>query len=218
MENTNLSPQVTCPSLDSSDSQSEYIPSPAGSQTRRKKKVSYHLPKKETMQHREMFAYYWRLGKDRSLRKVAREFGVSLPTVLAVSRAFGWQERIKTYERELKDPVLVDIKLDVDDSRRKLVYVVHELVGILEELVKIAQEIKAGNDGSEETSKRVEELHDALKVFGLQLKTPKDLRDLVMTLKEVEDFRQEQLALMQSGDKYYQQFNIQEAKLIIKED
>lgn len=49
---------------------------------------------RETFRHQEAFNYYYSLGDDRNLSKVADMFGVSTTSAKKWSKAFGWQERI----------------------------------------------------------------------------------------------------------------------------
>lgn len=54
--------------------------------------------KTETARHREAFEFYYGLGQERSLAKVATQYGVSEQAVADWSGSFGWQARI--VERE----------------------------------------------------------------------------------------------------------------------
>ena len=48
--------------------------------------------------HRHALEFYYLLGKDRHLEKVAEKYGVSLDTVQKWSASFRWKERIKAFE------------------------------------------------------------------------------------------------------------------------
>lgn len=50
---------------------------------------------KETLKHAEAFESYYKKGRERSLRELAKELGVSEPSVYKWSKAFKWQERIE---------------------------------------------------------------------------------------------------------------------------
>jgi hypothetical protein len=160
------------------------------SETPRKLKGAY-VPKAEKAEHRAYYAFYERLGKNRSLPKVAKEFGKSLPFISTLSRAFRWQERIHQNEKEIKDPVVIGTRDKVDSSRTKLVTVVHDVTDTLYELSKLSRKIKDSNEGilSSEDTKRTETLLVALRVFGIEITKPKDLRDLISVLKDIVDFQ-----------------------------
>ena len=154
----------------------------------RKLKGTY-VPKAEKPEHRAMFNYYEGLGKARSLPRVAREFGKSLPFISTLSRAFRWAERIRGHEKEIRDPVVTATKDKVDASRVKLAAVVGDVTDTLYELSKLSRKIKDSENGlSEVDAKRSETLLTALRIFGVEITKPKDLRDLVSTLKDIVDF------------------------------
>jgi transposase len=50
---------------------------------------------KEQEHQQKAFEFYYGLGEGRSYGLVAREFGVSLPTVKTWGKVFGWRERCK---------------------------------------------------------------------------------------------------------------------------
>lgn len=55
----------------------------------------------ETLRHKEAFEYYYTLGPDRNLKKVAERFGVSLRSVGNWSKKYNWMERVKQRDIEL---------------------------------------------------------------------------------------------------------------------
>lgn len=55
--------------------------------------------KKETLKMAQAFEYYYTLGDDRSLGKVAEHFGVTQTTIENWSTSFNWQERV--YQRDM---------------------------------------------------------------------------------------------------------------------
>lgn len=161
-----------------------------GSEIPRKLKGGY-VPKAEKPEHRAMFVFYEKLGKSRSLPRVAKEFGKSVPFVSVLSRAFRWQERIRQNEKEIKDPVVIGTKDKVDSSRTKLVTVTSDIVDTLYELSKLSRKIKDSevSELSEADAKRSEVLLIALRIFGVEVSKPKDLRDLIQVLKDIVDFQ-----------------------------
>ncbi len=48
--------------------------------------------------HRHALEYYYLLGKDRTLEKVAQKYGVALDTVQKWSAAFNWKNRVRAFE------------------------------------------------------------------------------------------------------------------------
>ena len=56
--------------------------------------------KTETLRMREMFEYYYALGPERSLRKVAEKFGVSETSVKRYAISFDWQKRVEQRDIE----------------------------------------------------------------------------------------------------------------------
>jgi hypothetical protein len=156
----------------------------------RKLKGAY-VPAAEKAEHRAMYVFYEKLGKNRNLPKVAREFGKSVPFISTLSRAFRWQERIHQNEKEIKDPVVIGTKDKVDSSRTKLVTVTHDIVDTLYELSKLSRKIKDSelSELSEVDTKRSEVLLVALRIFGVEVSKPKDLRDLISVLKDIVDFQ-----------------------------
>jgi hypothetical protein len=156
----------------------------------RKLKGAY-VPKAEKPEHVAMYNYYNSLGKSRSLPRVAREFGKSLPFISVLSRAFRWSERIRDHEKKVHDPVVTATQSKVDASRVKLVAVVGDVLDTLHELVLISKKIKASEDGvlAQADLKRTETLLTALRIFGVEVSKPKDLRYLISVLKDIVDFQ-----------------------------
>lgn len=54
--------------------------------------------KEEKDVHRHALEFYYLLGKERTLEKVAAKYGASLDTVQKWSASFGWKERIRAFE------------------------------------------------------------------------------------------------------------------------
>jgi hypothetical protein len=150
-----------------------------------------YTPAAETAVHRAMFTFYERLGKNRSLPKVAKNFGKSVPFISTLSRCFRWQERIHQHDKEIKDPVVIATQDKVDSSRTKLVTVTHDIVDTLYELSKLSRKIKDSelSELSEADEKRSTVLLVALRIFGVEVSKPKDLRDLISVLKDIVDFQ-----------------------------
>jgi len=60
---------------------------------------------KESERHRQAFAHYCGLGKDRTYRAVAQRFAVSLITVERWGASFDWKRRLREQEKELQTAV-----------------------------------------------------------------------------------------------------------------
>jgi len=54
--------------------------------------------KEEKDIHRHALEYYYLLGKERTLEKVAEKYGAGLDTVQKWSSSFGWKERVRAFE------------------------------------------------------------------------------------------------------------------------
>ena len=59
----------------------------------------------ERLHHREAFAFYYALGQDRNLRKVAEEFKQKESTVLNWSATFEWQKKIQELEARSQEQI-----------------------------------------------------------------------------------------------------------------
>jgi hypothetical protein len=55
---------------------------------------------RETLKHQQAFEYYYMLGPERSLGKVASQFNISRPTATMWSQKLNWDERIIERDRE----------------------------------------------------------------------------------------------------------------------
>ena len=65
---------------------------------------------KETLKHQNAFEFYYTLGPQRSLGKVAREFNVSSATVTNWAKALNWNQRV--VERDNKNMASIRQKND----------------------------------------------------------------------------------------------------------
>lgn len=70
----------------------------------------------ETLRHKTAFEYYYSLGAERNITKVAREISVCRASVSNWSRKFNWQERVK--ERDDKNAKELAKKVDNDIQKR----------------------------------------------------------------------------------------------------
>jgi hypothetical protein len=79
---------------------------------------------RETLKHQQAFEYYYMLGPERSLGKVASQFGISRPTATMWSQKLGWDQRI--IERDNKNMQAIRERNDEDvisnmESYRKII-------------------------------------------------------------------------------------------------
>lgn len=80
--------------------------------------------KKETLKHKEAYEYYYSLGDDRSLQKVADEFGVTLKAVAQWNMSFNWQERTVQRDTEIGKKLqekTIDTILNEKANYRKII-------------------------------------------------------------------------------------------------
>ena len=75
---------------------------------------------KETLKHQQAFEFYYELGAERSLAKVASKFDVSRTSATKWSQEFGWEQRIK--ERDNKNMEAVRNKTDEEVIERMINY------------------------------------------------------------------------------------------------
>jgi hypothetical protein len=185
------------------------------------RKNSKYVPQVEKPVHREMFAYYASLGKNRNLQKVAKQFGKSVELIAAISRAFSWQNRIKLAREQITDPLLIMIKDKVDATRKNLVSVVMEVVDTMSEMVQISRTLKEDGKMTQELADRSVVLNQAMRVFGIEITNPKDMKDLILVLKEITKFNEstgKETKEINPQQNVEQATQINIAKLVIKDD
>lgn len=76
-------------------------------------------PKRETLRHKEAFEFYYGLGQERSLERVARQFGVSNVAAENWSRSFNWLPRIVERDREIGERLAESTKTDVERLKER---------------------------------------------------------------------------------------------------
>jgi hypothetical protein len=186
-----------------------------------KNKNAYiHDPsRKERPEHKQMYLFYERLGHKRSLRRVAKEFGRSFSTVALTSRTFGWTQRVKQAESIVKDPVMSVSQPKMDNSRLDIIGVVGEITLILGEMTELSKDIRKNqkSDLNGRDSIKMKSLVNALSVYGIKIRTPKDLRDMIGTLKDIMDFNKGRENPLDTPHQNTQ-VNVKELNLVIKDD
>lgn len=166
-----------------------------------------------------MFVFYEQLGKDRNFDKVAKEFGKSTSFVSILSRRFQWMERVRQNDKVSTDPIVALTKPQVDKVRTQLVTVVADIADTLHELALISTRIKLDSIQSMSAADqaKVNSLNAAMSVFGVELKNPRALKDLLAVLKEVTRFNDDD-GKASSGADRRTQIHAPNATLIIKDD
>lgn len=91
---------------------------------------------KETLRHKQAFEYYYSLGENRGLRKVAQKFNVTLTAVANWSRAFNWQERIEQRDIENAKKLEAEINKAVVSSKADYRALIKKVVKEFEERLK----------------------------------------------------------------------------------
>jgi hypothetical protein len=176
-------------------------------------------PRKERPEHKQMYLFYERLGHKRSLRRVAKEFGRSFGTVSLTSRAFGWQQRVRQTDALMKDSVASIATPQMDAARLDIIGVVGEITMILAEMTELSKDIrkKQKDELNYHDNIKMKSLVNALSVYGIKIRTPKDLRDMIGTLKDIMDFNKGRENPMDTPQQNTQ-VNVKELNLVIKDD
>jgi hypothetical protein len=181
----------------------------------RKNFPSIYLPKVEKPEHQEMYAFYENLGDKRTLAKVGEKFNKSRAGIALIARAFHWAERIDHLKTlKYQDPLLIQNKTKLDRSRKQMILVVDEVTETLGEMAYISKDIRHGHMTPEKEA-RLAELQRALDIWGFEWKSPKDLRTLMQTLKEIKIFNEES---GKTAPTNATQINAEKFELHIKDD
>lgn len=183
------------------------------------KRIPRGYTKNEKPEYLQMYTYYEKLGNKRSLRKVAKEFGRSTQHVAILSRTFGWGDRVRQADSTFVDPITTLSKPTMDNARLDIVGVVSEITIILSEMTSLAKSIRKGcsDEMCVKDKTKMKSLINALAVYGIRIRTPKDLRDMVGTLKDVMQFNKDSAPAVKAENNKTQ-VNVNEMNLIIKDD
>jgi len=95
----------------------------------------------ESPEQAAAFEMWAKMGKNRGLRKVARQLGKAPTTVLAWSQSYGWNDRLISWEIELRERQLEKAKLEYFSEMENLK---REKYTILSKMQAIAN--RGGND------------------------------------------------------------------------
>ena len=91
---------------------------------------------KETLRHKQAFEYYYSLGENRGLRKVAQKFNVTLTAVANWSRAFNWQERLEQRDIENAKKLEAEVNKAIVSSKADYRALIKKVVKEFEERLK----------------------------------------------------------------------------------
>lgn len=121
---------------------------------------------RETLQHKQAFDYYYTLGKDRNIIKVAQNFDVSRASVAKWSKAFEWQKRIKTRDKRIAKRVerITDTDIVKEKARYRAI--------IKATIAKIVTEGKGGNFKLDIWPENVSDLERLIKLDLLLMGEP----------------------------------------------
>jgi len=178
-----------------------------------------NAPQTERQEHKNMYAFYEKLGNKRTLRRVAKEFGRSFGTVTLLSRTFRWGDRIKQTEALTKDAIVNVSKPRMDAARLDIIGVVSEITMILAGMTELSQNIRKNmkDELNYHDKVKMNTLINALSVYGIKIRNPKDLRDMVGTLKDIMDFNKGTPSAIDAPQQNTQ-VNVNEMNLVIRDD
>jgi hypothetical protein len=152
----------------------------------------------ETLRQKEAFEYYYSMGDNRSLRKVAQEFGAAERTVEIWSKKYGWQERVT--QRNIEVGKLLSERMNEEIVAEKARYralikvVINDVIQALKDKdgsikVKSIQDLERiikldlllMGEATENTSSEVKQS------IALTAEDKEDLKNVVASIKEVFD-------------------------------
>lgn len=84
---------------------------------------------KETLRHRAAFDYYYSLGNQRNLGKVAEQFQISRMSAKRWSLSFDWKTRLKSRDIEISNRIDEATNSAIVDQRKMVVSIVNKLIG-----------------------------------------------------------------------------------------
>lgn len=148
----------------------------------------------ETPEQLEAFEYYVSLGSSRSIPQVAEQFGTSVAQMWAWSSRFGWVERVKEYQETHSDSELIEVLSKQRESRRFHLAVIDKA---------IREAVTLDEDGNIISS-------------TINVKTPSDLRTLLMARNEILFGKTGQPPQETKADQKSGGTNIKQAIFIIK--
>jgi len=128
--------------------------------------------KVETLRHREAFDFFYILGYERSISKVANQFGVSFTSARKWSESFSWKDRVQKRDGELADAMDEQSKQDTLRLRTKIKDVIGSVID--RSVVEI--------DGKLIPTFHIEGVQDferAVRLFQLLNGEPTDRRELI---------------------------------------
>lgn len=94
------------------------------------------MPKKENKKQLEAFEIYYKLGAQRTLPKVAKEYSKSLAWVKGVSAHFKWSERVKERDRKVSAKVLDSVDDALVKAKKDNLDIIHAVKVMLSNKIK----------------------------------------------------------------------------------
>jgi len=93
----------------------------------------------EDLEHIEAFEYYYALGQDRSLKKVAEKFGVPYKKVCGWSQRYKWKEKIEKRNAKIANKLAERTDDYIVKQRDKAVKEIKSSLRLVEKLIKNAK-------------------------------------------------------------------------------
>lgn len=95
-----------------------------------------NLPKKETKKHLDAFEIFYKLGAERSHKKVAEECKKSIHWVNAVARHFKWSKRVKDRDQKVSDRLLDSVDDALVAAKKDNLDIIHAVKVMLSNKLK----------------------------------------------------------------------------------
>lgn len=132
--------------------------------------------KTETARHKKAYAFYVKLGKNRTLTQVAKEFKVKPDTAKLWSASFGWGERLKEMDRKAADAIEKKLEKEYFEDKTRMKKMKLKVFAILE------KQINAGN--ITDTS----ELNTVVKIIKTELGEASSIKQENSKVEQVNPF------------------------------
>lgn len=145
-------------------------------------------PQKETEEHRKMRAAYLAMGRDRSVAKVAAQFGYNYLTVQRVAKAFGWYEDAKDRDGALNDAFVEEHRAHVNKARKLMFFSIVKDIEVMAARRGISMGVNRNlMDLNDEQMKKVVAKLDKKKEMRqyLHIDSYKEMNDLINALRKV---------------------------------
>lgn len=118
----------------------------------------------ERLIQRQAFEYYYYMGTERTLDKVAKKFNIGRRTVADWSTKFEWIDRIEARDVELSKMAVIETDHKVKETKKTLLGIIRHLID--EKAIRDENGVITG-------------------VEGLEIKSVKELRECIDTYRDV---------------------------------